>query len=165
MSVLVWLCCVQCLNILSPYRTGIKSTKLYIIKYEKKTQETNLTWVIGNWGNRYLIFMLLRIVWHYIEIEESPTLHLHRVITGSFQSHLPISELPLWRIVVDQEPVGSVCFWASRIRHYFVRIRILPSTNQKVRKSLISTILWFLLDFLSMKTDANVHSESNVKKT
>ncbi len=26
----------QCLNILSPYRTGIKGTKFYLIQYEKK---------------------------------------------------------------------------------------------------------------------------------
>ncbi len=47
-------------------------------------------------------------------------------------------------------------FWGPtwiRIRHYFVRIRILPSTSKKVRKTLISTILWLLVDFLSMKTE------------
>ncbi len=40
---------------------------------------------------------------------------------------------------------GPVCIWAFpiRIRHYFVRIWILPSTS---KKTLISTILWLLFD-------------------
>ncbi len=48
-------------------------------------------------------------------------------------------------------------FWASpiRIRHYFVRIRVLPSTSKKVRKTLISNMLWLLFDFFSMKIDVN----------
>jgi hypothetical protein len=140
---------------LSPYRTGIKGTKFYLIKYEKKTAETNLTWVIGNWGNRYLIFMLLRIVWHYIEIEESPTLHLHRVITGSFQSHLPISELPLWRSVVDQDSWDSYVFRPPGSGSVIILYGSgsFYQLTKKVRKALMSTILWFLLDFLSMKTD------------
>ncbi len=41
---------------------------------------------------------------------------------------------------------GSVCFRASRIPHYFVRIRI---------QALISTILWFIFVFLSMKNWCN----------
>ncbi len=54
--------------------------------------------------------------------------------------------------------VGSVCFWASRIR---IRIRepqeriwlrnqlqILPPSCKIVRKTLISTVLWLLYDFL-----------------
>ncbi len=44
-------------------------------------------------------------------------------------------------------------FWATRtrIRHFSVRIWSLPSTSKKVRKTLISNILWLLFDFLSMK--------------
>ncbi len=61
---------------------------------------------------------------------------------------------------------GSGGFWTSRIRirHYFVRIRILPTTRKKVRKTLICTILWLLFDFLSMKTDVNVPSKRKKAK-
>ncbi len=37
--------------------------------------------------------------------------------------------------------------------------------KQKSKKNLDNTNLWFLFDFLSMKTDAYVHSKSNQKKT
>ncbi len=47
---------------------------------------------------------------------------------------------------------------------YFLRIRILPTTSKKINKTLISTILWLLFDFLSMKTDVNVPSKSNKQK-
>jgi hypothetical protein len=84
---LVWLCCVQCLNILSPYRTGIKGTKLYIIKYEKKTQRKRILherFEIGEIAT-VLIFMLLHILWHYIEIEELPTQLLQEVSKAIYQ--------------------------------------------------------------------------------
>ncbi len=50
---------------------------------------------------------------------------------------------------------GSVCSGASRF---------LPSRANKVRKNLISTILWLLFDFLSMQTHVNVPSKSNKLK-
>jgi hypothetical protein len=34
-----------------------------------------------------------------------------------------------------------------------------------VRKTLISTVLRFLFDFLSLKNDVNVPSKSNIRKT
>ncbi len=48
-----------------------------------------------------------------------------------------------------QSHVGAVyrtCFWAS-----WIRIRILLSPSKKVRKTLFSTALWLLFDFLSLK--------------
>ncbi len=43
-----------------------------------------------------------------------------------------------------------------------IRIRILPSsTIKKWRKTLISTVLWLLYDFLSLKNDVNVPSKRN----
>ncbi len=69
--------------------------------------------------------------------------------------------------------VGSVCFWASwiRIRHYFVRIqiciriRILPSTSKKLRKTLISPFFVTSYWLLSLKTDVNVPSKNIKQKT
>ncbi len=61
-----------------------------------------------------------------------------------------------WTSVPD-----PVCFWASwiRIRHCFVRIWILPSASKHFCKP------WFLLtDFLSLKTDVNVPTESTGNK-
>jgi hypothetical protein len=59
----------------------------------------------------------------------------------------------------------SICFRAFRIPHYFVRIRILfYHSGKKVRKILISTILWFLFAFLSLKTDVIVPLKSNRQK-
>jgi hypothetical protein len=55
--------------------------------------------------------------------------------------------------------VGSVCFWppGSGSVIYFVRIRIRPSTSKKrLRKTLISTVLSLLYDFLSLKNYVNV---------
>jgi hypothetical protein len=53
-------------------------------------------------------------------------------------------------------PVGSVCFWASWIR---IRIRNLSRSfrqqAKKWRKTFISTVLWLLFDFLSLKNDVN----------
>ncbi len=59
---------------------------------------------------------------------------------------------------------GSVCFWASRIRHYFVRIRILPSTSQNSKKNLDFYYFVTSLDFLPMKTDVNALSKRNKHK-
>jgi hypothetical protein len=44
-----------------------------------------------------------------------------------------------------------------RMRNLFVRfrLRILPSTSQKIKKNL-STVLWLFYDFLSSKNDGNV---------
>ncbi len=50
--------------------------------------------------------------------------------------------------------VGSVWYFASWIwiRNLFVRIRILPSTSKKMKKkTLVSTVLWLLYGFLSLK--------------
>ncbi len=57
--------------------------------------------------------------------------------------------------------VGSVCFWATQIRKYFVRIRILPSTRKKLIKT-FSAFSWLLNDFLSLKTDVNVPTYQKV---
>ncbi len=59
---------------------------------------------------------------------------------------------------------GSVCFWASRIRHYFVRKRILPTTSKKSKKNLDFTFLWLLLSFLSLKIDVNVPQKNLEEK-
>ncbi len=60
---------------------------------------------------------------------------------------------------------GSTCFWTSRIRiriHYSeVWIRIIYHNAKIVRKTLIPTVLWLLLDFLYSKNDVNVPSKSN----
>ncbi len=49
---------------------------------------------------------------------------------------------------------GSWCFWASRsrfwIRFSHVRIRILQLKIVRKRKTLISTVLWLLYDFLAV---------------
>ncbi len=59
--------------------------------------------------------------------------------------------------------VRSVCFWASwiriRIRNSLVRIWIRPSWSKKLRTTLISTVLWLLYDFLSLKNHVNVPSK------
>ncbi len=60
-------------------------------------------------------------------------------------------------------------FWASwiRIRNLFVRtrfrVRILTSNKQQKnwRKTLISTVLWLLYEFLSLNNDVDVSSKSN----
>jgi hypothetical protein len=39
------------------------------------------------------------------------------------------------------------------------------SRQKKLRKTLISTVLWFLNDLLSLKTDVNVPTENNWQKT
>ncbi len=62
---------------------------------------------------------------------------------------------------------GSSCFWASRIRIHlsdvWIRIQILLS--KIVRKTkMILTVLWLLLDFLSLKNDVNVHWKNNKQK-
>ncbi len=63
--------------------------------------------------------------------------------------------------------VGSVCFWASRIRirHYLYGSgsRSFHQQAKKVRKTLIPVFL-LLFDFLSLKTDVNVSSKSNKPK-
>jgi hypothetical protein len=57
-------------------------------------------------------------------------------------------------------------FWASwiriRIRNLFVRIRIRKS--KRCKKTLISTVLRLLYDFLSLKNDVNVPSKRNKRK-
>ncbi len=53
--------------------------------------------------------------------------------------------------------VGSICFWASWIR-------ILQSQSRNSKKTLIPTVLWLLFDFLSLKNDVNVPSESKKQK-
>jgi hypothetical protein len=63
--------------------------------------------------------------------------------------------------VVDPDPY--VFGPPGRICHYFVRIRILPSTSKKC-STLISTILWLLFDFLSVKTEVNIPSKSSKQK-
>ncbi len=55
-------------------------------------------------------------------------------------------------------------FWASRIRHSEVRIRILPLSSKNSKKTLIYTVLWLFHDFLSVKTNVNVASKSNKQK-
>ncbi len=56
---------------------------------------------------------------------------------------------------------GSLKCWSSRIRirQSKIRIRILPSAKI-VRKPLISTVLWLLYDFLSVKNDVTISSKS-----
>ncbi len=46
--------------------------------------------------------------------------------------------------------VGSICIWASRILHYFVRIRIriLPSASDKSKKSLDFYYFWIFWRFI-----------------
>jgi len=43
----------------------------------------------------------------------------------------------------------------------WIRIQILLSSSKIVRKTLIPTVLWLLVDFLSLKNDVNVPSKSN----
>ncbi len=65
---------------------------------------------------------------------------------------------------------GTVCFWTTwiRIRHYFVRIRILPSTSKKSKKNLdfyyFVTAFWL---FISESDNwyKNVPSKLICKKT
>ncbi len=51
--------------------------------------------------------------------------------------------------------VGSICFWASRIR-------ILLSSSKNRKKTLVPTVLWLLYDFLSLKN--YIPSKSNKQK-
>jgi hypothetical protein len=64
--------------------------------------------------------------------------------------------------------LGSVCFWASRIRirNLFVRIRILPSTSKKWKKKDFNFYCFerLLYDFLSLKNDVAVPSKSTKHK-
>jgi hypothetical protein len=69
---------------------------------------------------------------------------------------------------LDLEQDSALCFgsgscWASRIR---IRIQILPSTQEakKLKKTLISTVLWLHNDLLSVKTDVNIPTGSNMQK-
>ncbi len=55
--------------------------------------------------------------------------------------------------------IGSICFWAIRIR-----LRILQSSSKNCKKTLIPTVLWLLYDFLSLKNDVNIPTESNKQK-
>ncbi len=63
--------------------------------------------------------------------------------------------------------VGSLCFWASRIRirHYLYGSGSFHQQGKKVRKTLIFTNLWILFDFSSLKNKVNVPSKSNKKIT
>ncbi len=47
---------------------------------------------------------------------------------------------------IGEQCSGSICFWAFwiRIHNLFVRIRILPSISQKIKKTLFSTVLLLL---------------------
>ncbi len=54
---------------------------------------------------------------------------------------------------------GSTCFWAS-----WIRIRILLSLRKIARKTLISTVLSLLFDYLPLKNDVKVPSKSNMQK-
>ncbi len=69
---------------------------------------------------------------------------------------------------------GSTCFRAFWIRIHLseiwirirLRIRILLSSSKNSKKNLDSyrTVLWLLLDFVSLKNDVNVPSKSNKQK-
>ncbi len=52
---------------------------------------------------------------------------------------------------------GSVCFWASWIRIFLYGT--FYQQAKKLRKTLISTVLWILCEFLSLKNDLNVPSK------
>jgi hypothetical protein len=58
--------------------------------------------------------------------------------------------------------LGSICFLTSqvRIRHYLYGSESGSGSfhpeSKKVRKTLISTVLWLLYDFLTLKNDDNV---------
>ncbi len=73
-------------------------------------------------------------------------------------------------ILCAPDPYGSISLWASwiciRIPNLFVRtrIRILLSTSKKWRKTLKSTVLWLLYEFLFLKNDVNVPSKMNKHK-
>ncbi len=64
--------------------------------------------------------------------------------------------------------VGSICFWASRIRIRIINQRYGSGSfyhhAKIVRKTLIPTVLWLLNDLLSLKNDVNVPSKSNKQK-
>jgi hypothetical protein len=51
---------------------------------------------------------------------------------------------------------GSVCFLASQIRNFFVRIRILPSTSKKMKKTPLFLPFSDFFMNLSLKNDVNV---------
>jgi len=59
--------------------------------------------------------------------------------------------------------IRSVCFWASwiRIRNYFVRIRILPSTSEKLINTLISAPYPLMTFYLWRLMYINVPTERN----
>ncbi len=66
---------------------------------------------------------------------------------------------------------GSTCFWSSWIRiqseawiRIWIRIRILLSSSKNSKKTLISTVLWLLFEFLPLKNDVKVPSKSNMQK-
>ncbi len=63
---------------------------------------------------------------------------------------------------------GSVMFRASRIRIRWseekIRIQILPSSSKNNKKTLDSTVLWLLHDFLSVKNDVNAPSKISRQK-
>ncbi len=54
---------------------------------------------------------------------------------------------------------GSTCIWVSRI---WIRILLSSFYHQAkiVRKAVIPTVLWLLLNFLSLKNDVNIPSKS-----
>ncbi len=67
---------------------------------------------------------------------------------------------------------GSICFWTSRIRvhHHLYKSGYSSGSGsfhhqaKIVRKTLISTVLWLLNDFLSLKNVVNVPSKCNKQK-
>ncbi len=61
--------------------------------------------------------------------------------------------------LVDPDPRSRIC-----ICQYFELIRILPSISKKVRKTLISNILWLLFDFFYLWTYVIVPKRSNKQK-
>ncbi len=74
-------------------------------------------------------------------------------------------------MLYENQCFGSVSFWATRILSGYVSQRCgfksgsFHHQAKIVRKTLISTVLWLLYDFLSLKNDVNVSLKSNKQKT
>ncbi len=81
-----------------------------------------------------------------------------RTVIEKIRQQDPRSSKPVFRILMflgllDSDPWIRILF-----------VRNLLSTSKNWRKTLISTVLWILYDFLSLKNDVNVPSKRNKHK-
>ncbi len=94
----------------------------------------------------------------------SPTFYnLDRVATTLCLNPLSVSPYADFNSAVFGS--RSVCFWVFRIRNYFIRICILPSTTKNVRQPFISTICDLFLTFFIYENLCKCIFKKLIRKT